>query len=571
MTCPNCGFQNPEGDRFCRMCGTQFNIGAAPAAGKVDQIQTAAAGVTSAPGRTPEQKKRLVTAILAVAVIVAALGVGLILLLSRKDSKSGGASPALQAEQTPGAPNADPSNPNATAPQSNPSPANTEPQSNPSPANTEPQSNPSPAGTEPQSEASSATPSAAPTEVRTEPPAPSTSTPPTALIGLRVDSKPSRTSYFVGEALDLSGMRLSAVYSDGSTLAVSDGVTCSPSTFTSAGTQTVTVRWKDQTTTFSVTVEEPKISRIEIASEPNRTYYYVGESLDAAGLVLTAVYTNGETQTVRSGFSCSPTSFQSTGRCAVTVSYGGKSADFYVTVEEVRLNWIEILSTPDVTYYNLGDHVDVSGLVLRAVYTDGTDKRVTSGFDIDPALLDETGYQTITVRYGNCDTSFQVYVEEPELIFYGDEYAHVTMNCWDSYWDLSRDMPFWAINLPSAGGPNGESVNWEIVEGGAYLRGDTIAAQQPGRIVARASCDVWGYPCTKDFVLDLEIYKTTTDINYLHTGPSLDYEVILNVPSNTTVYITETAWDPARRASNGNYYWYGKTTYNGRTGWIVIS
>ncbi len=82
--------------------------------------------------------------------------------------------------------------------------------------------------------------------------------------------------------------------------------------------------------------ESVTISGIEVASNPNKTVYTVGESLDTTGLTLKATYSDGSTQTITSGFTTSGFDSSTAGEKIVTVSYGGKTTTFTVTVEEVE-------------------------------------------------------------------------------------------------------------------------------------------------------------------------------------------------------------------------------------------
>lgn len=47
-----------------------------------------------------------------------------------------------------------------------------------------------------------------------------------------------------------------------------------------------------------VTVEEVKLTGIEIITEPTKKVYFVGEDLDLTGLEVTATYDNGKTENV---------------------------------------------------------------------------------------------------------------------------------------------------------------------------------------------------------------------------------------------------------------------------------
>ena len=65
--------------------------------------------------------------------------------------------------------------------------------------------------------------------------------------------------------------------------------------------QTVTVNYGGKTATFTVNVQDVTLAGIAIASNPTKTNYYVGDTLDTTGLKLTATYNNGTTQTITGG------------------------------------------------------------------------------------------------------------------------------------------------------------------------------------------------------------------------------------------------------------------------------
>lgn len=70
---------------------------------------------------------------------------------------------------------------------------------------------------------------------------------------------PTKTKYIQGEELDLSGLVVTAVYSDGSEVEIQvDDYTVSGYNSNVVGTQTITVTYEGKTATFSVTVEEDK-------------------------------------------------------------------------------------------------------------------------------------------------------------------------------------------------------------------------------------------------------------------------------------------------------------------------
>ena len=85
------------------------------------------------------------------------------------------------------------------------------------------------------------------------------------LESVAVTTQPSKTVYEYGESFASAGMVVRASYSDGATANVT-GFSCSPSTLSTVGTQTVTVSYTERsvtkTTTLSVTVERKSLSTV---------------------------------------------------------------------------------------------------------------------------------------------------------------------------------------------------------------------------------------------------------------------------------------------------------------------
>lgn len=55
-----------------------------------------------------------------------------------------------------------------------------------------------------------------------------------------------------------------------------------------------------------MTVEEAAVSYISVSTLPKRTEYTVGDWLDATGMKLHVVYTNGRTEDIDAGFRAVP-------------------------------------------------------------------------------------------------------------------------------------------------------------------------------------------------------------------------------------------------------------------------
>lgn len=155
-----------------------------------------------------------------------------------------------------------------------------------------------------------------------------------SVASLVVLSMPDRSTYTQGERLNTSGLVIRSYTAGGSYQDLRDGFTVSPTVLNSPGAQTITVSYKGQSCTFSVTVRELE-QKLEISSTPVKLRYEKGDTLDTRGLVL-RLSSGGTPQVVNSGFSCEPSVLNTVGTQTITVRYGQLSTSFTVTVTEPK-------------------------------------------------------------------------------------------------------------------------------------------------------------------------------------------------------------------------------------------
>ena len=76
-----------------------------------------------------------------------------------------------------------------------------------------------------------------------------------------------------------------------------------------------------------------KVQSLKVSKLPSVTSYKAGDKLDTSGLVVD-VTTGRGTESITSGFVCTPTYLNDVGKTTITVSYGGKTTTFTVSVEQ---------------------------------------------------------------------------------------------------------------------------------------------------------------------------------------------------------------------------------------------
>ncbi len=149
-----------------------------------------------------------------------------------------------------------------------------------------------------------------------------------SIQGIGMVALPTKTTYKQGEQLDTTGLVFRAYMADGTYTDIDSGYTYAPRVLNTAGSQEITLTYKNKTCTFTVTVEASQTSNtLEIASSPGKLVYTVGDSLDTSGLVLKV----GD-KLITSGYTCEPSVLSSAGSQAVRVRYNGLMTTFTVTV-----------------------------------------------------------------------------------------------------------------------------------------------------------------------------------------------------------------------------------------------
>jgi hypothetical protein len=150
-----------------------------------------------------------------------------------------------------------------------------------------------------------------------------------------------------------------------------------------------------------------RATRLEVTHMPTKARYFVGETFDSAGLVITAYYNDNTSEQV-TGYTLSSPDMSVYGNKTVTVTFDEKTVDFNILV--VDISGIEVKTMPVKTEYPKGDVFDTTGLSILVKYTDGTSETKTSGFEVSGFDSSSVGEKTITVTYKTHTATFKVTV-----------------------------------------------------------------------------------------------------------------------------------------------------------------
>lgn len=127
--------------------------------------------------------------------------------------------------------------------------------------------------------------------------------------------------------------------------------------------------------------DEDVVVEIEITSMPTKTEYKVGETFKTAGLKFDAIYASGEVEKNLTGGdldSFSPSGPLTEDVTAITIYFEGVEAQIPIKVTPKTIKSVEITREPDIKTYQLGESLDLTGLVVAADYEEGLVDNETS-------------------------------------------------------------------------------------------------------------------------------------------------------------------------------------------------
>ena len=128
------------------------------------------------------------------------------------------------------------------------------------------------------------------------------------LVSIAVTTPPTKTNYYDGDTLDMTGIEVTATLENGETEDVTSDCVFRPEdgAVLSVGDTSVLIYYTDingisRATAQAIVVAEIELSSIAVTTAPTKTAYTTGEELTMAGLEITATMNNGDTETVAYG------------------------------------------------------------------------------------------------------------------------------------------------------------------------------------------------------------------------------------------------------------------------------
>lgn len=193
---------------------------------------------------------------------------------------------------------------------------------------------------------------------------------------IEITKLPIKTEYIEGEKIDITGMVVTATYSDDTTSEITD-YEINLKDELKISDEKVIVTYGGKSAEFEITVKENTVTKLEITEQPTKIEYIEGQNFDATGMVIKGILLDGTEKeitdyTIENGRGLSKNIKE------VEIKYGKFSMYVPITVKENIVTKIAITKQPDKTQYFIGESFDKTGMIVTATFLDGTKKEITN-------------------------------------------------------------------------------------------------------------------------------------------------------------------------------------------------
>ena len=236
-------------------------------------------------------------------------------------------------------------------------------------------------------------------------------TPSKTLTKIEVTQQPYKTGYWSGESFDASGMKVTARYSDGSSVLLTDGdFTASPSIMADDTTHVV-IAYK------GVTCKQPvSVSHItSLTVEGLKNLYEPGEKIELTGVTAQISVSDGTTRTENpKGYTYTPDGELKLEDTKLSVTYRGFTEEFEITVAE--LDSIAASTTKDL--YLIGEKFDRGTITVTAIYKNAVRQveKTVSDYTMEPESSTSAGKCTVTITYKEKTTTLNLNIVDGSTV-----------------------------------------------------------------------------------------------------------------------------------------------------------
>ena len=254
---------------------------------------------------------------------------------------------------------------------------------------------------------------------------------------IEVNNGLPKSTYFVGDVIDLTSVTLKAYYNV-EDLAEQKVVDLTYSDFSEgigsystalAGNYSINITYGGKSVLLNYSVIQNTIVNFVILNADSiNDIYYVGDTIDTSNITAQLIYKNGDIVNVaNSELTFSGINTDTIGDKVIIVSYNdvSETIEYHVDSYENKISSIEFVSTiEDKTYY-VGDSIDTSTIKIKVNYnrrvnTSVLNEVITDSVAMNPTPTTSKGKSKFyyASQVDACPPSFVIFVNDPELVHF---------------------------------------------------------------------------------------------------------------------------------------------------------
>lgn len=224
------------------------------------------------------------------------------------------------------------------------------------------------------------------------------------LTDIRIIKEPSKKIYIEGQDFEQDGMRVEAIFDD-DTVEEINNIYAIDGKNLKLDQTSVNISYTEngiiKTVEQPITVNKKQLLGIKIKQEPKNKIYGEGTNFETEDMKVEAIYDNGKSEEV-SNYEVINGENLKLGQTIVTISYMEdgvtKTTTQDITVVKKAISEIKVTKEPIKTIYTEGQNFESEGMVVTAIYNEGSTKEITdyTVIDKDNLILGKTN---VTISY----------------------------------------------------------------------------------------------------------------------------------------------------------------------------
>ena len=162
---------------------------------------------------------------------------------------------------------------------------------------------------------------------------------------------------------------------------------------------------------FYVNVSDRAIKSISVKKKPNKVDYLEGEKFDPAGMIIEATYNDGTTEVINDYKI--ENDVVTSNMENVYITAGDLYTTVPISVSSKSIAKLEVVHQPVKTSYVEGENFDRTGMVVKAIYNDGS-SAIIDNYTVTPTTL-TLNDKEVTVALNGVKTTVPVTVVKKEI------------------------------------------------------------------------------------------------------------------------------------------------------------